>query len=455
MHHWPKQTPVYSKAYRRVIKDNIAGYNQPFPKAGKMVTAPFAASLAFLLWAHLTVIDGFQINLNFLTPEDFRNGIKIAARDIIVKGVRSIWEINKFRGDIVGKAKRRKQQSPSSYGNVARSGRTGNAYRWPNGRIPYELSSSYSSYERAIIARAMQSYHERTCIRFVGRTNEVDYLAIGKYDGCFSDVGRSGGRQLLSLDDGCVIYRTVLHELMHSVGFWHEHERQDRDNYVEIIWRNIRPGAHSQFNKVDPSESNTYGESYDYRSIMHYDSKSFSRNGRDTMVARQPGMTSVMGKSPDFSPSDLRKINNMYKCNGGGSHVGRPVNPPLPRPVPPVIHPEVNDGYGDDYDGSMIRPRPVRPGMNLRIKIPFMESFCRDFGPDCHRWAAMCNKPFIGIPMKFACAKTIVGERFNKADLNWFIVKGIHTETPYELCSRTPVVKTPLRGFKLTKQRCT
>ncbi|KFD50587.1 hypothetical protein M513_08536 [Trichuris suis] len=124
------------------------------------------------------------------------------------------------------------------------------------------IASLAASNERAIIARAMQSYHERTCIRFVRRTNEEDYLIIGKYGGsvllnklsievsaflrCFSDVGRSGGRQMLSLDDGCVIYRTVIHELMHSVGFWHEHERPDRDSYVEIIWQNIRQGQYTE-----------------------------------------------------------------------------------------------------------------------------------------------------------------------------------------------------------------
>ncbi|CDW54647.1 Astacin domain containing protein [Trichuris trichiura] len=186
-----------------------------------------------------------------------------------------IGNADKYRGDIIGKAKRRKQMSPSSSrGHVARTGRVGSTYRWPNGRIPYQLSSSYSSRERAIIARAMQSYHDRTCIRFVRRTNEQDYLKIGKYGGsvCFSDVGRSGGEQMLSLDDGCVIYRTVIHELMHSVGFWHEHERPDRDSY--------------------------------------------------TMIARQPGMTSVMGTSTDFSPSDLRKINKMYNCFDGGDGGG-------------------------------------------------------------------------------------------------------------------------------------
>ncbi|CAK5107724.1 unnamed protein product [Meloidogyne enterolobii] len=76
--------------------------------------------------------------------------------------------------------------------------------------------SDYTPRERAVLARAFQvEYQSRTCIRFVPKTEaDVDFLYIGKIDGCYSDVGRAGGRQELSLDDGCLHLDTVIHELV-------------------------------------------------------------------------------------------------------------------------------------------------------------------------------------------------------------------------------------------------
>lgn len=44
------------------------------------------------------------------------------------------------------------------------------------------------------------------------------------------------------------------------------------------------------FNKYDRSKIDSLGTPYDYGSVMHYDSKAFSRNGRPTIVARKPGV---------------------------------------------------------------------------------------------------------------------------------------------------------------------
>lgn len=91
----------------------------------------------------------------------------------------------------------------------------------------------------------MAQYHAKTCVRFVPRTSENDYLLIksGK-SGCWSSVGRTGGKQDLNLQpEGC-LYKvgTAIHELMHALGMFHEQNRSDRDNHVRIRFENIQRG---------------------------------------------------------------------------------------------------------------------------------------------------------------------------------------------------------------------
>ena len=37
--------------------------------------------------------------------------------------------------------------------------------KWPDATIPYEISSQFGSYERSVIAKAMKTYHKKTCIK--------------------------------------------------------------------------------------------------------------------------------------------------------------------------------------------------------------------------------------------------------------------------------------------------
>ncbi|MFH4983157.1 hypothetical protein AB6A40_009866 [Gnathostoma spinigerum] len=78
---------------------------------------------------------------------------------------------------------------------------------------------------------------------------------------------------------------------MHAVGFFHEQSRADRDLYVEIIWKNVAPGADRQFEKYKQNVLNYLGEPYDYSSIMHYGPYAFSANGHRTIRARRVGHT--------------------------------------------------------------------------------------------------------------------------------------------------------------------
>ena len=66
--------------------------------------------------------------------------------------------------------------------------------------------------------------------------------------------------------------------ILNIVGFYHEQSRIDRDKYVEILWRNIKPGRQDQFHKYDPSKAKVPGGApYDTCSVMHYLSNAFAK----------------------------------------------------------------------------------------------------------------------------------------------------------------------------------
>jgi len=57
----------------------------------------------------------------------------------------------------------------------------------------------------------------------------------------------TGLRQTVSLDDKCILSGApgvVIHELMHVLGFYHEHQRPDRDKYVSINLDNVDPSKY-------------------------------------------------------------------------------------------------------------------------------------------------------------------------------------------------------------------
>ncbi|VDM73070.1 unnamed protein product [Strongylus vulgaris] len=91
--------------------------------------------------------------------------------------------------------------------------------------------------------------------------------------------------------------------------------RYDRDDYIKVHYENIDEILWDQFDKVLPPKATTYNVPYDYKSIMHYDSKAFTKNGDITMETLNPEFQDIIGKSKDATPSDYRKVCEIYSCD--------------------------------------------------------------------------------------------------------------------------------------------
>jgi hypothetical protein len=169
-----------------------------------------------------------------------------------------------------------------------------------------------------MIERSMNEYHKNTCVKFIKRRpSDKDYISIESGStGCWSSVGRIGGKQVVNLQTPSCLKKigTVMHELKHAVGFMHEQNREDRDTFVKIIAKNIKPGMEGNFDKAKSGTTSTFGVKYDYGSVMHYSATSFSKDGKATIEAKQK-TSATMGQRDGFSKLDIQKINKMYKCS--------------------------------------------------------------------------------------------------------------------------------------------
>lgn len=187
---------------------------------------------------------------------------------------------------------------------------------WSHAVIPFEIDGQFGGAHRLLFQQAMRHWENSTCIRFVERQpdqhpNYVYFTVLSC--GCCSFVGRRGnGGQTISIGRNCDKFGIVVHELGHVIGFWHEHTRPDRDQFVTIRTENIITGQEFNFDKQREGDVNTLGVPYDYESIMHYAPNTFAKPFLDTIFPVQRGRH--IGQRLRLSAGDIRRANRLYNC---------------------------------------------------------------------------------------------------------------------------------------------
>ncbi|XP_072536825.1 meprin A subunit beta-like [Salminus brasiliensis] len=194
--------------------------------------------------------------------------------------------------------------------------------RW-NGTVPYVLNNSLSMNDKGVILKAFEQMRLKACVDFKPRTTEEDYVSVESLTGCWSFIGRVGGKQQLSIGEGCGYIAIVEHEFLHCLGFFHEQSRYDRDDYVTIIAENIIAANRFNFDKASQETSTIQGTPYDYMSVMHYGQDAFSNGNGNTIITKNTKFQDVIGQSNDMSPTDTFELNKLYNCTKSLSFLDR------------------------------------------------------------------------------------------------------------------------------------
>uniref|UniRef100_A0A8C6KMQ0 Metalloendopeptidase n=1 Tax=Nothobranchius furzeri TaxID=105023 RepID=A0A8C6KMQ0_NOTFU len=175
--------------------------------------------------------------------------------------------------------------------------------------VPYELDMGLDMNAKGVILKAFEQIRIKSCIDFKPRDSEDFYLSFKKLD------GEHLNGQNLSIGTGCDSLSTVEHEVLHALGFNHEHCRSDRDDYVQIDEGSILEGLEYNFAVIGSENSTTHETPYDYWSVMHYPKNAFSNGSASTITTIDPKYQDLIGQRLDLSPGDAIELNLLYNCS--------------------------------------------------------------------------------------------------------------------------------------------
>ncbi|CAL8136219.1 unnamed protein product [Orchesella dallaii] len=190
--------------------------------------------------------------------------------------------------------------------------------KWPQGRVKYKLNATLTASDITEVRKAFNEYHTKTCIQFLPwEQGDVDFVSIERDDNTcgLAHVCKIGGYQFAQFGGGCRTMSTMVHELGHTLCLGHEHQREDRDDYV----------TYSGCHQVPTKYTNNHVPKgiYDYRSIMHYwcDANNACFGGRPLT----PNVNNCGGAvTTGLSVFDVDGINSLYNCQGCTRHRWRP-----------------------------------------------------------------------------------------------------------------------------------
>lgn len=177
-------------------------------------------------------------------------------------------------------------------------------------QIPYTVASGSPNLNAAIsyVNSALTGM-----IQFVPRTSETNYVTFNfdpndhSYT-CLSSVGMIGGQQFISGSVDCAV-TGLAHEMGHTMGLFHEHQRPDRNSWITFTPANAdKPWLAGNFD-FPPTNYQSIGL-YGYSSLMHYGPFGFTKNNLPVLESIPAGIP--LGNATGYSAGDLDQIARLY-----------------------------------------------------------------------------------------------------------------------------------------------
>ncbi len=191
---------------------------------------------------------------------------------------------------------------------------------WPEAKVHFTVSAEMTQNEKRAILESVAEITGQTCISFTSCLRCRNRIFISRQGGgCWSGVlGMRKGVQKVNLGSGCWRKGTIIHELLHAIGFYHEQSRPDRDGHVTVSMDLIKSDWRSQFH-IYTGRLQAIGD-FDFGSVMMYPHKHAQvgiHANRPYMVPKynKAANQRKMGQREGLSTEDVKKIKIAY-CKG-------------------------------------------------------------------------------------------------------------------------------------------
>lgn len=156
---------------------------------------------------------------------------------------------------------------------------------WGRRDVPFVITRTAQSNSGANIQSAVNDWNYQTVINLIPLLQYLrrhgwtySWIRFTYSTGrCNSPVGRQGGVQ--DIKCGGTSIRSLVHEIGHAIGLYHEQMRPERDRFVFVVEEQMSRNEYSRnYKKKYPPYSVPHGR-YDCRSVMHYARRTKTQSG--------------------------------------------------------------------------------------------------------------------------------------------------------------------------------